>query len=364
MRPTSKGANATCRRPDRVLASFAAVVILAGACAGPPRGSPAAPRPIATKAAFGQVELSAVREQAHQVLAQSARHDDARVRANAIEAIGLAPARHAAAIHAALVDPSPAVRSVAAMMVGRERLRDYAGPVEALLDDSSVFAQAAAIYALTRCGTSVDRSPLADIALHDPSIRARCHAVYILGELGDPSAMELVREAARGRPERSSQAEGRLFDLQAAEALVKLGQEKQVQTLRAALYPARPEDLEATALAVQALGLIKDQGSADQLIYLAERRDEAGTSMPPEIRLGVAASLARLGIKKGDFIADEFFQAPNPLLRAQAAHVYGETGTPANLGVLRVMMADRDAMVQVAAAAAVLKIRGGGGGGV
>lgn len=63
----------------------------------------------------------------------------------------------------------------------------------------------------------------------------------------------------------------RLLQLQLAEAMVKLGEDDQIATIRAALYPSRPEDLEATALAVQIIGQVKDRGSIDELIYLSAK---------------------------------------------------------------------------------------------
>lgn len=77
--------------------------------------------------------------------------------------------------------------------------------------------------------------------------------------------------------------------------------------------------------------------------------------MPAEVRLGVAAALARMGLKEGGFIADEYAANTFPPIRAQVAFVYGEIGRPESLAKLEEFMADPDPMVRVAAAAGVLK---------
>ena len=119
------------------------------------------------------------------------------------------------------------------------------------------------------------------------------------------------------------------MQLQMAEAMVKLGDLDRIEAIRAALQPARPEDLEATAVAVQILGELGDKRPIDQLVYLSAYRDPTSKApFPAEVRMQVASSLAKLGLDKGGFIADEFLKNPDPALRAQAAGVYGDTGRP------------------------------------
>jgi HEAT repeat protein len=163
------------------------------------------------------------------------------------------------------------------------------------LNDPSAYVRGSAIFALTKCGIEVDPSPLAGMLLRDPSPRVRAQAAYLLGEIGDPSALGPLHDAAKATVPRASQAEMKMLQLQIAEAIVKLGEEDQISTIRAALYPARPEDLEITALAVQILGQLRDKAAADELIFLTAREDQRGQHWPAEIRLGCAAALARMG---------------------------------------------------------------------
>ena len=119
------------------------------------------------------------------------------------------------------------------------------------------------------------------------------------------------------------------------------------------MYPSRPEELEATALAVQIIGQIEDESSIDQLIYLASASE--GDEMPAEVRLGVASSLAIMGHREGAFVADEYMDNQIDAIRAQSASVYGKTRDRGNLGKLEMMMLnDPSPLTQVAAAGAIV----------
>lgn len=302
------------------------------------------------------VARSELRERAIAFLSTTAQGTDPQLRANAIEGMLPSPSRAEPLIALGLKDDNLGVRSVAAMAAGRIQTRSMAASLRPLLTDQSPYVRAAAIYALIRLGESVDPAPLATMLLTDPSPRVRAHAAFLLGELRNRSASGMLRQAAIERMSFASPEELRLFQLQLAEALIKLGEESQVQTVRAALYPSRPEELEAAALAIQIIGEVKDRGAIDQLIYLDFYKDETGKPMPPEIRLAIAAAMAKMGMREGVFIANEFKSSPLPTVRAQAASVYGETGQIENLVELERMMEDPSGLVQVAAAAAIVKI--------
>jgi HEAT repeat protein len=295
-----------------------------------------------------------LRDQAVSALLVLAADPDPQVRANAVEAMMAAPWRVAPVVAAGLQDSNLGVRTVAAMTAGKLRLAGLTDRLEPLLRDPSPFVRAGAIYALRRCGVATDPTPLARMVLEDPSLRARANAAMILGELGEPSALGLLRSAAKDPLVKADQSEARLLRLQIAEAMVKLGDEEQVGPIRAALYPSQPDELEATALAVQIIGEVGDRAAINQLIFLAQNKNEKNQTMPAEIRLGVAGTLAKMGKPEGSFIADEFKTSKSPVLRAQAAYVYGQTGQIENLARLEGLMGDPVATVRVSAAAAVL----------
>ena len=284
--------------------------------------------------------------------------DVAQVRANAIEGLERAGARAEPVVALALRDENPGVRSVAASVAGRAKLVDLEPTLRGLLADESPFVRASTIGALNAMGRSADPSELSEMLLNARNSRLRSHAAFVLGELGDSSAVPLLKQARAMPIRNASEVERRLVRLQIAEALVKLGEGDSIDSIRAALYPARPEELEATALAVQIIGQVRDRGSIDQLIYLSD--DGSDRVMPAEVRLAVAGALARMGMTEGGFLADEYRENTNEAVRAQAAVVYGRTGRAENLPKLRLMLQDSSELVRVAAASGALDLLSGG----
>lgn len=333
----------------------------AGACRGRGRagsadaGGQSLPVPAEPAVAADRLVLSAARERAIAVIETLATHPDAQVRANAVEAASLTATRMLPVIEAGLGDPSAGVRSVAALAVGKERLTDLAPKVRPLLKDSSNHVRVSAIFALVQCGQDVDQTPLAAYLLEDPSPLVNRNAAYVLGELGNPTALPLLQNAVRVRAARVAPSQQRILQLQLAEAMIKLGDVTQKAVIRAALYPSQPEDLESAALAVQILAQLNDRESIGQLVNLAAYRDRAGQRYPAEVRLGIAAALARMGMDGAVGIADEFWQDKFEPLRAQTAFAYGELGEGKRLDRLEIMVTDASPMVQVSAAAAILR---------
>lgn len=241
------------------------------------------------------------------------------------------------------------------MSAGRANLSAVVPQIRPLVDDSNEFVSLSARFALAKLGESTDITPIGRALVGSDSVRVRAHAAFLLGELGNNSAIAMLRESTQGRARGATREENRLFDLQAAEAMVKLGDDKQVQVIRAALFPSRPEDLEATALAAQIAGQLKDQGSVDRLVYLSEYRDPTSHDQyPSEIRLTIAQALAGMGLHGGEFIADQYAENPDPLLRAHSAMVYGAFGTPKAVGRLSRMLDDAAEEVRVGAVNGVL----------
>jgi len=332
-----------------MLLTTGAAALTAGCAAGGERTSAAdrdAP-PIAPQ------KLVQLREQALQRLLQLTAHPHPQVRANAVEALTLAPAALATVARRMLADENLGVRFAAAMAVGRTQLAEARDWVRPLLSDPSPVVRAAAIYALRRLGEEADPTFLASLLTDAADPKQRATAAFILGELGEASAIPLLKDAARRPMPRASLIELRLLRLQIAEALVKLGEERAVETIRAALYPSRPEELEATALACQIIGEVRDRRAADQLIYLTALQ---GQRRPPaEVRLAAAEALAKLGLRSGGFIADELAEDPNPAIRSQCASVYGWAGRARDVAALEKLLADPSPLVQAAAAAGLLR---------
>lgn len=304
---------------------------------------------------YSGAEKAALRERALELLVNTALAGSNEERANAMEALTSTPARLGPVAESALQDENVAVRTVAAMAIGKAKARQYVGKVAPLLKDASPFARSAAIFALRRSGVGADPSSLAPM-LFDSSPRLRAHAAYILGELGDKSALGPLREAHKIGTGQANQSEVRISDLQIAEARVKLGDSAALSDIRASLFPARAEDLEATVLAIQIIGQVKDNASINRLIDLTAAKDPTGQDLPGEVRMAAAIALARMGQPEGSYIAREFFAGGQEAMRAQAAHLFGATRRPENLQILSRMLEDPDGRVRVAAAAAIIKI--------
>lgn len=308
------------------------------------------------------VAASELRERALSVVAQLARSQNASIRANAIEAAAVAPRRLSEVLRRGLSDPNPAVRSVAAAAAGRAKVEQVLPQLRPLANDTYEHVRLSASFALARMGEPVEITPLGRSLYESDSMRTRSHAAFLLGELGNPTAIGMLRGASNKSVRGATPEEIRLFQLQIAEAMVKLGEDGQSQVIRAALFPSRPEDLEATALASQIIGQIKDRGAIDRLVFLSEFKDpRTGEKYPAEIRLVIAQSLAGMGLKGGEFIADEYAKNVNPLWRGQAALVYGAFGTPQTMGRVSQMLDDPAEEVRIAAANAVLKATSKGG---
>lgn len=340
-----------------LIAGAVSLVTLVG-CASPTptavRPGTRTPAPEATVVVDPAVRAS-MRDEAIELLTEAALGSEPLLRANAIEGLHNAPSHVEGVVRAGLHDENLGVRFVAAMTVGKLKLGNSLVFVEPLLEDESRIVQAAAIYAMRQNGRNANPTVLASMLEgRDPTERAQ--AAFILGELGDKSAIGMLRSAARRAAPLTSMIEDRLVRLQIAEALVKLGDIEAIETIRAALYPSRPEDLEATALAVQIIGNVNDRRSIDQLVYLTAR--EGPEKLPAEVRLAAAMSLAKLGNRRGAFIAEEYWQDATPAIRAQAAFVLGETIASGNLQKLDQLMADPVGFVRVAAASGTLKAVG------
>lgn len=292
---------------------------------------------------------------ATEILRKATRSADPSIRANAIESLLASPAVLAEVLPTGLADQNRGVRFVSAMCVGRANLAELAPFVEPLLKDPSPSVQAAAIYALSKCGRPVDPTPLAAmLQSDDPEVRA--NAFVVLGELGNKSAIPMIRAALGQGMRRVHPVRVRIVELQGAEALVRLGSEDDVEGIRAALF-APGEQGELSILACQILARVGDQSAAPMMERLV---DASGTSArPPEIRLAAAQSLAELKVSARSnlgALGAQFASSPDHFLRVQAAILLGRVGGPGSVQILSALLSDPDDSVRIAAAAGLLRL--------
>lgn len=296
----------------------------------------------------GSAQLSAVT-----LLKQSLASQVPLYRANGCEALGSSPPDLQQAVAPLFADPNRGVRFVAAMEAGRARLKDLADAVQPLLVDDSASVRAAAIYALTRMGRPVDPSPLAEmLRSDDPEIRS--NAYLVLGELGNRSAVAMIRDSLGKGMRQVNPARVRITELQAAEALVRLGEADGIEPIRAALY-APGEQSEFTALAAQQVARLKDEGSRPILMRLI---DGTGISArPTEVRIGCALALAQVSPQDQAAVmkfARTLLADRDPAVRSQAVLALGYAGGAAAVPELEPGLFDQNPSVQLAAAKAIL----------
>jgi len=287
------------------------------------------------------------------ILRQASTAPYPQLRANAIEAMQFAPEHLDPLVRRGLVDENRGVRFAAAMTLGKHRMKDIAHLLEPLLRDESESVQAAAIYGLKRCGKPVDLSPLATLILSDdPEVRA--NAALVLGDLGNASAVPVIQRAVGRGMSRVNAAKVKLVDLQIAEALVKLGEEKQIEGIRAALF-APAEEGELTAVACMMSGRLQDERTIPNLVRLA--RITGDYQQPAEVRMAATWGLARLDPAMASIdVPMEYVTSDKYQWRFQAAMTLGEIGNPGSLTTLSTLMNDENPLVQVAAASAILQI--------
>lgn len=305
-------------------------------------------------------DVSNSREKAIGIIEAYAKSLDAQQRANAVELAGISPKRLHSVIQGGLLDTNPGVRSVALVTAGRGKMQEFRELVRPLSRDTNGQVRASAIYAMQRFGDSPDQTPLAALLLTDDSPWVNRHAAFILGELGNPSALPLLQSASATRVSQVPPAQQRVFQVQLTEAMVKVGAEDQRAALIAALYPTQGEDIEVSMLAVQAIAETGDKTAIAQLIGLAQYKDRQGHPYPAELRLAVASTLGRLGMDSGIPVARDGLTSQDEAIRAQAAHALGHIGAGSNrgqalVGMVAPLLDDPSDLVKLAASGAVLR---------
>jgi len=300
------------------------------------------------RAAGSPARAAALGNDAEEILRKAARSDWAALRAHALEASARKPSLLKELAPRGLADENRGVRFVACMAIAEAREQSLADLVQPLVADESGSVRAAALLALSRCGRTVDLTPLSQLVeSKDPEIRANTYLV--LGELGNATAIPLIVESLGRGFTLLNPIRARLVDLAAAEALVKLGQESEVEPIRAALF-APPEQAELSIVACDALGRLRDERSRDMLERIVTV-DGPGRRAP-ELRLAAAKALVEIGVRNDLAIAicREYAADADPRIRAQVASVLAVVPTEESAKMLATLVLDSDPTVKVSAA--------------
>ena len=288
-----------------------------------------------------------------EVLEQGGVSERPLMRANAIEALEPTTEPLRRAVLRGLVDPNEGVRFVAAMSIGRRNLCGVSHLLGPLLKDPSNSVRAAAIYSMSVCGDDIDLNPLAGFMVGEKA-SDRANAALVLAELDNETAIPLIRNGM-GRDFKSyDPARSRTIDLLMAESLVRLGDRRELEAIRAALF-APPEHSEMTALACQMLARLGDRTAIPNLHDLAT--GEGPRKAGPELRLVAATALADLqpDLVPMDLVIGQI-GSENPAVRLQVANVLGALKAPSMEPQLTILLNDEDPYVQMASASAILKL--------
>ncbi|MCA9283723.1 MAG: HEAT repeat domain-containing protein [Phycisphaerales bacterium] len=369
----------TIRESTRRVLDVAAAAALAGGalvgCAGDGGGTSGAAQPWSTRqqsiqpsgalntgptaptpAPIPIPEMASLRDRALGLLEQAAEGRDPQLRANAIESLAVAPEVATSYAQRGLTDPNRGVRFVSAMTIANAKLCSISHLLEPLLRDDSASVRAAAILGLWSCGHRVDPTPLAGMMTSDdPEVRG--NAALVLGELGNPSAIEVLRNSLGRGMTLVNPMRIRVVELQVAEALVRLGDSSEIDPIRAALF-APVEQSEIVVLACQIVGRLDDQNAAASLVRLIEA--PGPEARPVEVRLSAIWALANMGLDVGPWIDQvaTAMRSPNPMIRSQAAIVAGYARDPSLQPPLVGLLSDTDPRVQIAAARSLLRREG------
>jgi len=314
---------------------------------------------------------------------EAARSDDPQLRAQAMEAIQPRPKRALPLTQIALEDENPAVRFAALVTIGDLRLAALGDNAARLQDDPDPSVRAAAMYAAHACGKDSNMNELPRLLGSDDAT-VRANAAMVLGLMGDRSAIPMIREIAQRPMRRTSPVRETLVRLQFAEALAMLGEEQEIEVIRAAMFS--PE-YEVRVLAVLMLGRLQDRSMTRAMIGFLDET-------PIELKLAATQALAQMGVEAGRPVAlaaatydgaavarqAEAFIRQNKdspyvptyrqmlgdpaaqqriatLARGQAAFALAELGGPDATAALVGLLDDPDPGVRLAAAAGVLKAR-------
>jgi HEAT repeat protein len=328
-------------------AALLSIVILGGChlhkapqTPGEPKSPPAFPRETATP--VDPALLSAARVE----IASALSSKDEVLRAHALETlkdIHLTDTNHRVVM--ALTDSSYLVRKAAAFAAGELKITEAQSHLLPLLsapntlnpDDATSAAQVrlAAIFALFRLGDSTNAHDLEQTAM-DPRPQVRGDTAFVLGMLGEPSALPILQEMLR------HDADGNVR-LQAAEAMWKLGDEKGEEALIAATVSAYASD--------QAVALLALAQPHDQRV-LGNIEGFLATDYP-EVSLVAARAAGMLGSQDGYGVALVGADSKDPRQRSLAALAFGAIGRRDAQPILSKLLHDSDPDVRLAAADAI-----------
>jgi HEAT repeat protein len=205
-------------------------------------------------------------------------------------------------------------------------------------DDADPSVRIGAKFALHRLGDTRQSHDL-ELTARDPSPRSRGDTALVLGLLGEPSGVRILRPM--------------LYDtspavrLQAAESLWRLGDQRGLEALISASLSKFPDD--------QMLALLALAGPRDSRV-LGHVQGEL-TNEYDEVSLIAARAAGMLGSDDGYGVALKGVRSTDPRQRLLAALAFGAIGRSDSQPQLGLLLRDPDQDVRIAAATALLQLK-------
>lgn len=280
-----------------------------------------------------------LRAAAEKELALAFGSNDAFIRANAVEAtqrsLGAAGLDR---YLKALDDEKSVVRFAAVMAVGTLQLKPAYPKVLAMLNDESKLVCVAVRYALHRLGDTRYSHDL-EVFAADASPRVRANTAMVLGLLGEPSAVKVLRPMMSDLDAATR--------LQVMESLYRLGDKTAQEKLVVGTVSSDPGD--------QILSLLALAAPRDSRVFkvLAGKL----TSDYDEVTLAAARALGMIGSDEGMTVALRKVDAKDPRQRGMAALALGEIGRSDAQPALAKLLKDSEPSVRLSAATAILQLK-------
>ena len=275
---------------------------------------------------------------ARQQLATAAGSDDPVLRENAMEAARRLkdPAIHPLILKG-LDDPIRIVRFRAALAAGEHRLAEAKPQLEAMADVPDPHLRIAVIFALHRLGITDYTHDLEGTATNpEPGVRA--DTAMILGLLGEPSAVKILKVLARDS--------NPVVRQMAWESMWRLGDQSRLDELVGLTISKYADD--------QMLGLLALSAPRNETVR--EHVRTGLTSDHTETCLVAARAMGQLNSDEGYGVALKGAQSGEGRHRFLAALAFGAIGRTDAQPVLAKLLKDRDPRVRVAAATGLLEI--------
>jgi HEAT repeat protein len=315
---------------------------LAAGCANRPkavRQYKAPPLPPTYPAAQAVPLDASLRASAKQLLLTSLGDKDPIIRVHALEGLQQTVGSEASAqILNALNDPEPIVRFAACVTVGQLGLAPAKPTLLKLADDPDPSVRIGARFALHKLGDTHLSQDLAKMS-RDPVKGTRGNVAMVLGLLGEPSADRILVPMLRD-PDYT-------IRIQAAEALWRLHDDRGLQPLISSTVSRYPDD---QMIALLALAAPKDSRAEQNF-------RGALTSDYDQVSLVAARCLGMLGSDEGYGVALKGVRSADPGQRYLAALAFGAIARPDAQNALKILLADTDPDVRIAAATAILQLK-------